>query len=95
MKVVATDVLLGLTVLSAWLGCAGLLRLRTALERLHCVAFVNAASGFFVTVAVFVQDGLSDRALKTLLILLIVLLVGAAATHAAARALLLRGGTPR
>ncbi len=86
------EVLLAAAVLSGWLGCFGLLRLRTALDRLHCAMFVNAASGFAVTLAVLLQDGLTDRFLKMLAILLILLLSGAATSHAVGRALALRDG---
>lgn len=95
MRNVAVEILLGAAVLSAWLGCFGFLRLGTALDRLHCAAFINAASGFAVTLAVFVQDGPTGRSLKMLAILLVLLLGGAAMSHVAGRALLMRGGAGR
>lgn len=95
MRALAVEILLAAAVLSAWLGSFGLLRLQTALDRLHCASLVNAASGFAVTLAVLVQDGPTDRFLKMLAILLIVLLSGAATSHAAGRALLLRDGARR
>jgi multicomponent Na+:H+ antiporter subunit G len=88
---IATDILLAILVLAAWLGCAGFARLRTPLDRLHCAAFVNAVSGTALTIAAFVADGVSDRALKVLLITGLSLLAGAAMSHATGRALLLRG----
>ncbi|MDQ2802717.1 MAG: monovalent cation/H(+) antiporter subunit G [Pseudomonadota bacterium] len=88
------DVLLAIVVLAAWLGCVGFARLRSALDRIHCVAFVNATSGAALTVAAFVADGLSVRALKILLIVGLSLLTGAAMSHATGRALLLRGSAP-
>ena len=94
MTRVALDGLLGLAVLSAWLGCAGFLRLRTALDRMHCVAFVYATAGSALTVAAFVSDGASDRALKVLLLTVAGLVTGAAMSHATGRALLLRGSAP-
>lgn len=94
MTRVALDGLLGLAVLSAWLGCAGFLRLRTALDRLHCVAFVYATTGTLLTAAAFVSDGASDRALKILLLTVVGLLTGAAMSQATGRALLLRGSAP-
>lgn len=94
MTRVAIDILLAVVVLAAWLGCAGFLRLRTPLDRMHCVAFVNATAGVSLTVAAFVSDGASDRALKILLLTGIGLLTGAVLSHATGRALLLRGSAP-
>ncbi len=91
MTAVVLDGLLALAVLSAWLGCAGFLRMRNALDRMHCVSFVYATAGSALTVAAFVSDGLSDRALKVLLLTVVGLLTGAAMSHATGRALLLRG----
>ena len=95
MRTPAVEILLAAAVLSAWIGCFGLLRLAAALDRLHCATFVNAASGCAVTLAVLVQDGLTDRLLKMLAIFLVLLLTGAATSHAAGRALVLRDGAGR
>lgn len=88
------DALLAIAVLAAWLGCAGFARLRAPLDRLHCVAFVNATAGAALTAAAFVADGPSIRAFKILLVAGISLLAGAALSHASGRALLLRGSAP-
>lgn len=95
MRTVAVDGLLALAVLSAWLGCVGFLRLASALDRLHCAAFVTAAAAPCITLAALLQDGLSGRAGKTVALLVIMLVGGAATTHAVGRALLLRGGDKR
>ena len=81
--------------LAVWLGCFGFFRFRTALDRLHCAGFVNAAAGFAVTVAVFLQDGATDRSLKTAAVLVILLVGGAALVHATGRAIRLRQGDER
>ena len=94
MTRIVLDVLLAVVVLAAWLGGAGFLRLRSPLDRMHCVAFVNAVAGVALTVAAFVSDGASDRALKILLFTVVSLLTGAAMSHAIGRALLLRGSAP-
>ncbi len=91
MTELAIEVLLGLGVLAAWLGCAGFARMRAPLDRMHCVAFVNATSGVCVLLAALITEGLTTRVLKILLILGISLLGGAAMSHATGRALLLRG----
>jgi multicomponent Na+:H+ antiporter subunit G len=90
MRAIATDLLLAAVVLVAWLAAAGFLRLRGALDRLHCVSFLAATGGIAVAAAAFVADGLSARALKTLLLAVLLLATGAALTHASGRALVLR-----
>lgn len=91
MRSAAIDVCLGLAVLSAWIACWGFLRCGTALARLHWVAYVNAVTGGAMTIAVWLQDGASDRALKTLAIYAALIVAGSATTHAAGRAIFLRG----
>lgn len=90
MKAGAIDGLLGVALLAAWLGCFGFLRLRTALERLHCIAFVAAGAGLPIVAAAFVADGGSGRAFKILLLAAVQLASGAALAHAIGRTLLLR-----
>jgi multicomponent Na+:H+ antiporter subunit G len=87
---IVIDALLALAVLACWAGAAGFARLRSPLDRLHCVTFVNAAAGAAILCAAFVSDGASTRADKILLLLLAVLAAGAALAHATGRALVLR-----
>lgn len=94
MTSVTIDVLLAVMVLSAWLGCVGFVRLRAPLDRLHCVAFVNATAGTALVLVAFLSDGPSARACKILLIVGASLLAGAAMSHAVGRALLTRGSAP-
>jgi multicomponent Na+:H+ antiporter subunit G len=82
--------LLALVVGATWLGCLGFARLRTPLDRLHCVAFVNVTAGTALTVAAFVADGPSVRAFKILLMTVVSLAGGAALSHATGRAVWLR-----
>ena len=60
------------------------------LDRVHCVTFLNATAGLALTVAFFVADGVSDRALKMLLVTVISLVTGAALAHVTGRAVLIR-----
>jgi multisubunit Na+/H+ antiporter MnhG subunit len=83
-------VLLAVVVGATWLGCFGFARLRTPLDRLHCVAFVNFTAGTALTIAAFVADGPSTRAFKILLMTLLSLAGGAALSHATGRALWMR-----
>jgi multicomponent Na+:H+ antiporter subunit G len=84
--------LLGLAVLAVWLGCLAVLRLPSALDRVHAAGFVNIAMAVLVTVAGFVADGISGRSLKILLAMLILVGGGAVLSHATGRALFLRDG---
>ncbi len=90
MTAIAVDALLLLGVVCVWLGCAGFLRLRDPLDRLHCVAFVTITVSLALTLAGFVADGLSSRSIKILAIAMLMLLGGAAGTHVAGRALVQR-----
>ncbi|MHB1303930.1 MAG: monovalent cation/H(+) antiporter subunit G [Acidiphilium sp.] len=88
---VAIDAVLGVMVLSVWLGCAGFVRLRTPLDRMHCVAFVNVVAGGALILVAFLADGPSNRAFKIVLVEGLALLSGAAMAHATGRALAERG----
>jgi hypothetical protein len=48
-------------------------------------------TGGGVTLSVWLQDGFSDRALKTVAIYALLIIAGSATTHAGARAIFLRG----
>lgn len=89
----ATDLLLALMVVGAWVGCAGFTRLREPLDRVHCTAFINVAAGTPLVLAAFLNDGISIRACKMVLILGSSLLAGAAMSHAIGQALVHRGST--
>lgn len=84
--------LLSLAVLGAWLAAAGFARLRTPLDRLHCVTFLNVVSGGALLVATLLSDGVSDRFGKLALLVALALLTGAATAHAVGRAILQRSG---
>ena len=91
MKAIAVQALLAIAVATVWLACLGFVRLKTAMDRLHCATFVNVVAGFSLTLAVVIQDGATSRSWKTAALLLVTLLVGAATSHAVGRALYLRG----
>ena len=92
MRTFALDLCLALAVLAAWLGAFGFLRLRSALDRLHCTTFVLASSGPLLALAAFLDEGLTPRSLKLTALVAILLTAGAATSHAAGRALFLRDG---
>lgn len=91
MTTIVIEVLLGAIVLMVWLGCVGFARLRTPLDRMHCVAFVNTTAGTALVVVAFLGDGASIRAGKILFVAGTTLVAGAAMSHAVGRAILLRG----
>ena len=82
--------LLALAVVIAWIGALAFARLRTALERLHVVTFLNIVLGATLLVAAGMTDGASARVLKIGLMWLAILLSGALLSHACARTLRLR-----
>jgi multicomponent Na+:H+ antiporter subunit G len=87
---IAVAAVLGLGVLAAWLAVAAYMRLRTPLQRLHALSFLNAVSGSCFLIGVWLSDGASTRALKSVLIWVMMLLVGALLAQGSARMLLLR-----
>lgn len=82
-------------VAAAWIAALGFRRLRTPLERLHAVTFVNVAGGGALLVAAFAADGLSPRAVKCAALWLATLLIGALLSHVTGRALHIRDGERR
>lgn len=86
-----TGPLVGLIIVVAWVAAAGFVRLRTPLDRLHCVTFVNAGCGLALIAASLAWDGLSNRTGTILLVVALNLLGGAAGSYAVGRALRLRG----
>jgi len=86
---------LALALLCAWLGAIAFARMRTDLDRMHVVTFVNFTAGGAMVLAVWLADGISARAWKCLLLWGVMLLSGALLAHASGRALLVRHGRRR
>ena len=85
-----TVAFLVITVASVWLAAWGYARLSTAYDRLHCVTFCGVSAGVSLVVMAFAADGISDRALKVLLLVTLMLVSGAAVEHAVGRAIAYR-----
>jgi multisubunit Na+/H+ antiporter MnhG subunit len=83
---IVVDSLLGITVAACWLGVVGMLRMRTPTQALHYLTLPATAGIFALTIAVFVESGVSSTAFKTLLIAFILLAINSVVTHATARA---------
>jgi multisubunit Na+/H+ antiporter MnhG subunit len=92
---VAVDIALGLVVAAGWLAAAAFVRMRTAMDRLHCSTFVTVVGGALLFVAVAFQDGATSRTWKTLFLIATSTAISAAGSHAIGRALQLREGAQR
>jgi multicomponent Na+:H+ antiporter subunit G len=92
---IAVDVLLALGVLAAWFATAAFIRLRTPLERIHAVTFLNVVAGLLIVAAAILTDGLTSRSLKCALLLVAVLAIGALLSQVTGRALHVRQGERR
>ena len=90
MSAIIVDILLAIAVISAWVAAAGFARLTSALDRMHCVAFVTLGCGLPIVAAAFLADGFSTRAFKLLLLFVVALVAGAAVNHAVARTIFTR-----
>lgn len=89
---IAADVAMAIATAMMWLGAIAFLRLRTPLDRLHVVTFVNVATLGSLVIAAFLNDGVTSRSLKCAFIWLFAVGGGALLSHATARALHLRTG---
>ena len=83
---VAEASLLGLVVLSCWLGALGMVRMREPMQSLHYLSLPACFGSIALVVAVFLRTGNSQASWKTLLIVFILLAINSVVTHATARA---------
>lgn len=84
------DALVLIALAAAWLGVVGFARLKTPLDRVHCVSFVNVAAGAMLCGAALCVDGVSDRALKIVMIFVVNIASGAVVSHLTGRAAMQR-----
>jgi len=78
---------LALGVLSALIGCAGMVAMRGAASRLHYVSFSGLVAPCFVLAAVLSAEGLSQAGRKAILLVLVVLVQSPAIAHVLGRAI--------
>ena len=83
-------ILLGGTVLCCWVGVLGMWRMREPIQALHYLALPASLSVVALSVAVFLQEGVGQVALKTALIAVIVLGINSVVSHATGRAFYVR-----
>jgi monovalent cation/proton antiporter MnhG/PhaG subunit len=80
------NALLGLVVLTCWIGVIGMLRMREPMQALHFLTLPATVGLIALTLAVFIQTGLGSTAVKTLITALILFAINSVVTHATARA---------
>lgn len=85
-RTVAEAILLGLVVLSCWIGCAGIVRMREPMQSLHYLSLPACVGSVALVGAVFLQTGSSQASWKTVLICFVLLAINSVVTHATARA---------
>lgn len=82
--------LLALLVLSCWLGCLGMIRMKTPTQALHYLALPTAIGAAVLPFAVFCVAGWSVAMLKAALIALFLIATNSVVAHATARAFRVR-----
>jgi multisubunit Na+/H+ antiporter MnhG subunit len=90
VSAVACDLLLFFGVAASWLSVAGLFRLATPYDRIHCVGFVTLVAGSCFSVAVLVAHPHSLLGPKAIFAFIVMLCAGAVVAHATGRALSIR-----
>jgi monovalent cation/proton antiporter MnhG/PhaG subunit len=85
-RLIVEAVLLGVVVLSCWLGSVGMLRMREPMQGLHYLSLPACVGSVALVAAVFVQTGNSQASWKTVLICLVLLAINSVVAHATARA---------
>ena len=86
LHVVIMYILLGVIVLSCWIGSAGMWRMKEPIQALHYISLPGSLGVIALSIAVFVEAGNSQASWKTLLIAIIVLGFNAVVGHATGRA---------
>lgn len=82
--------LLALLVLSCWLGCLGMVRMKTPTQALHYLALPSAIGSALLPLAIFCVTGWSIAMLKGALIAFFLIATNSVVAHATARAFRVR-----
>lgn len=82
--------LLALLVLSCWLGCLGMVRMKTPTQALHYLALPSAIGSALLPFAIFCTTGWSVAMLKAALIAFFLMASNSVVAHATARAFRVR-----
>jgi monovalent cation/proton antiporter MnhG/PhaG subunit len=83
---IAESALLGIVVLSCWLGVLGMWRMREPMQALHYLSLPATFGVVALALALLVAQGPGQDFWKTLLIAVILLAANSVVTHATARA---------
>jgi monovalent cation/proton antiporter MnhG/PhaG subunit len=83
---VAEATLLALVVVCCWIGGIGMWRVREPMQALHYLSQPASGGVIALTIAVFVEEGSSQIAWKTLLMMGVIFAINSVVTHATARA---------
>lgn len=86
ISAISTDVLLGLVVLACWIGAIGMLRMRHPLQALHYLTLPATIGVVALSLAVYLQSGLTPITYKTALIAAVLAGINSVVTHATGRA---------
>ena len=86
VRTILEATLLGGVVLSCWLGCLGMWRMREPMQALNYLSLPGSIGSVLLAAAVFLRTGNSQASWKTVLICVILLVINSAVTHATARA---------
>lgn len=78
--------LLAIVVVSCWLGCMGMLRMREPTQQLHYLSLPAGIAGAVLPFAFFCATGWSLATVKAALIGLFLIAANSVVTHASARA---------
>lgn len=85
-RAICIDTLLGVVVLSCWIGVLGMLRMPKPTQALHYLTLPATIGVLALTAASFADAGVSPVFFKMLLIAFIELAINSVVTHATARA---------
>ena len=90
IKEIVTDVLLGLAVLTVAAAALGVAVMPDAYSRLHYITPAVVVAPVFVTLAIFVQEGLDANTGETIVALFFMLVAAPYLSHATIRAMRVR-----
>jgi len=86
MKTIAIEMLLAFAVAITLASVAAMVCMRDAYQRMHYIAPPASLSAIFITIAIFLQQGLKPESFKAAFIVVTLVCMNAVVTHAAARA---------
>lgn len=85
MKTIVIEAFLAAGVLTALLSVLGMARMRDPYQRMHYISPPASLSAMFITVAIFLQQGMKPESFKAVLVTLLLIAMNTIVTHEAAR----------